>query len=94
MLAYGGDLLERQTPSDMLWIHPMVFSTAGSHSNCQATVVVVHGHTICDLPRRTRAHRIDIDAGTSAAVSTGASGSERGKTCTTDDFGSARGALS
>ncbi len=49
--------------------------------------VVVHGHTICDLPQN-RAHRIDIDTGaffSGRLTSLALRGSERRFLSTTDD---------
>jgi serine/threonine protein phosphatase 1 len=53
-----GIVLEKQTQTDLLWIRDdflrVRIPLAGR--------VVVHGHTICDLPQN-RAHRINIDTG-------------------------------
>jgi len=54
--------------------------------------VVVHGHTICDLPQN-RAHRIDIDTGaffSGRLTSVALRGSERRFLSTADDTGEIR----
>jgi serine/threonine protein phosphatase 1 len=53
-----GITLERQSQTDLLWIRDdflRVRAPLPGH-------VVVHGHTICDLPQN-RSHRINIDTG-------------------------------
>jgi serine/threonine protein phosphatase 1 len=54
--------LERQTPTDMMWIRDD-FLRARIPLRGR---VVVHGHTICDLPQN-RGHRINIDTGAFAS---------------------------
>jgi serine/threonine protein phosphatase 1 len=49
--------LDEQRRSDLRWIREPFLSHEGSHG-----VVVVHGHTICDLPE-DRGNRIGIDTG-------------------------------
>jgi serine/threonine protein phosphatase 1 len=53
-----GISLERQTPTDMIWIRDDFLRARIPLPGR----VVVHGHTICDLPQN-RSHRIDIDTG-------------------------------
>jgi serine/threonine protein phosphatase 1 len=50
--------LERQSPSDLLWIRDEFLSSRA----CFEGKVVVHGHTICDRPQ-SRPHRINVDTG-------------------------------
>ncbi len=54
--------LERQRPTDMLWIRDEFLRARVPLPGR----VVVHGHTICDLPQ-DRDHRIDIDTGAFAS---------------------------
>jgi serine/threonine protein phosphatase 1 len=50
--------LEKQTPTDMMWIRDDFLRSRVPLPRR----VVVHGHTICDLPQ-DRGHRINIDTG-------------------------------
>jgi serine/threonine protein phosphatase 1 len=50
--------LEKQTPTDMMWIRDDFLRSRVPLPRW----VVVHGHTICDLPQ-DRDHRINIDTG-------------------------------
>jgi serine/threonine protein phosphatase 1 len=53
-----GISLERQTATDLMWIRDDFLRAR----NPLPGRVVVHGHTICDLPQ-SRDHRINIDTG-------------------------------
>jgi serine/threonine protein phosphatase 1 len=53
-----GISLERQTSTDLMWIRDDFLRARIPLPNH----VVVHGHTICDLPQN-RGHRINIDTG-------------------------------
>ncbi len=53
-----GVALERQSPTDLMWIRDEFLRSRVP----LAGRVVVHGHTICDLPQN-REHRINIDTG-------------------------------
>jgi len=53
-----GISLERQTPTDMMWIRDDFLRARMPLPGR----VVVHGHTICDLPQN-RGYRINIDTG-------------------------------
>jgi len=53
-----GIALERQRPTDLMWIRDDFLRSRVP----LADRVVVHGHTICDLPQN-REHRINIDTG-------------------------------
>jgi serine/threonine protein phosphatase 1 len=57
-----GIALEKQTQSDLLWIRDDFLRARVPLPGR----VVVHGHTICDLPQN-RAHRINIDTGAFAS---------------------------
>jgi serine/threonine protein phosphatase 1 len=57
-----GISLEHQTRTDMLWIRDDFLRARIPLPGR----VVVHGHTICDLPQN-RAHRINIDTGAFAS---------------------------
>jgi serine/threonine protein phosphatase 1 len=53
-----GVALEKQSPTDLLWIRDeFLRARAGLPGK-----VVVHGHTICDLPQ-DHGHRINVDTG-------------------------------
>jgi serine/threonine protein phosphatase 1 len=78
-----GISLERQTPTDMIWIRDDFLRAR----NPLPGRVVVHGHTICDLPQ-TRGRRINIDTGAFASgrlTSVALRGSERRFLSTADD---------
>ena len=53
-----GITLEKQTQTDLLWIRDDFLRVRAALPGR----VVVHGHTICDLPQN-RGHRINIDTG-------------------------------
>jgi serine/threonine protein phosphatase 1 len=53
-----GITLEKQTQTDLLWIRDDFLRVRAPLPGR----VVVHGHTICDLPQ-DRSHRINIDTG-------------------------------
>lgn len=53
-----GRPLEQQSPRDLLWIREEFLRAPGALPGR----VVVHGHTICDVPQDL-GHRIDIDTG-------------------------------
>lgn len=53
-----GIALEKQTQTDLLWIRDDFLRVRTPMSGR----VVVHGHTICDLPQN-RGHRINVDTG-------------------------------
>ncbi len=57
-----GISLERQTPTDIMWIRDDFLRARIPLPGR----VVVHGHTICDLPQ-DREHRINIDTGAFAS---------------------------
>jgi len=83
-----GVALECQTPSDMMWIREDFLRARMPLPGR----VVVHGHTICDLPQN-RAHRIDIDTGaffSGRLTSVALRGSERRFLSTADDTGEIR----
>lgn len=87
-----GIALERQAPADMMWIRDDFLRARVPLPGR----VVVHGHTICDLPQN-RGHRIDIDTGAFASgrlTSVALRGSERRFLSTADaaeDSDTARG---
>jgi serine/threonine protein phosphatase 1 len=78
-----GISLERQTQTDMIWIRDDFLRARIPLPGR----VVVHGHTICDLPQN-RGHRIDIDTGAFASgrlTSLALRGSERHFLSTADN---------
>ena len=54
-----GVALERQHPADLLWIRDEFLRHRGTSLPGK---VVVHGHTICDMPQDL-GHRVNIDTG-------------------------------
>lgn len=80
-----GISLERQTRTDMMWIRDDFLRVRIPLPGR----VVVHGHTICDLPQN-RTHRINIDTGAFASgrlTGLALRGSERRFLSTADDVG-------
>lgn len=78
-----GISLERQTSTDMMWIRDDFLRAR----NPLPGRVVVHGHTICDLPQN-RGHRINIDTGAFVSgrlTSLALRGSDRRFLSTADD---------
>jgi len=78
-----GISLERQTATDMMWIRDDFLRARIPLPGR----VVVHGHTICDLPQN-RGHRINIDTGAFVSgrlTSLALRGSERRFLSTADD---------